>query len=89
MPLIVRNSAERHLAAFSVPHLGLAGRLYMLQKQHNLNPDNLYFSSDGDIHPLLLSFCIKDLPLIKLINNCWLGVEYLDFLNLAGCHRCF
>lgn len=48
-------------------------------EQHNLNPDRLYFRGDGDIRPLLLSFCIKDLPLIKLINNCWLGAEYLDF----------
>lgn len=53
------------------------------------NSHNLYFRSDGDLRALPLSFCIKDLPLIKLINNCWLGVEALDFLNLAGCHRCF
>ncbi|KAK2499602.1 hypothetical protein MC885_015445 [Smutsia gigantea] len=26
---LARNSAERHLAAFSIPHLGLAGRLYV------------------------------------------------------------
>lgn len=72
------NSPELCRKAFgSVLHspLGPGGPPVHLGEQHNLNLDNLYFSSDGEIRSLPLSFCIKDLPLIKLINNCWLGVE--------------
>jgi len=57
-------------------------------EQQNWNLDNLYFSSDG-IFSLSLSRHIKDLPLIKLINNSWLHTEHLDSLALAPRHRGF
>lgn len=53
MPLIVQDFVARHLALFSIPHLGLASGLRVFGEQRSLNLDNLYFSSDGDIHSLL------------------------------------
>lgn len=67
------NSAERDWLRPLFPVIGLDNTACTCWGTTQiLNPDNLYFSSDGDLHALPLSFCIKDLPLIKLINNCWL-----------------